>query len=357
MVSSDGPGHLIRGQVFSPGLSAESPDPYLELRGLNFKLPFFFSSSPSSPEPSSETPEEGYLAFETLQANGLTAGPLLLPLRSSRNHFEILGEPAFSWLEGRLTIRDIRLGPPLKPLDLSAGLTIQDIPLDRLLSGRRIPGRVDGHFDQVRVTSDLATFQGGLKADLFEGSVMAENLRVSRPWSADRRISGDLVFRHINLEPLTGLFSFGKITGFIQGEALGLTLAFRQLEGFDLRLRTEEVPGVSKKIAIRAIENISLLGTGDGELDLLSRGINRWIQEYDYEAIGISCNLKDDRLRIRGTILEEGEEYLVRKPGLFGLDVINKNPDNEMAFSDMMERLNRLRKTPSPGGNDEHKKD
>jgi hypothetical protein len=173
--------------------------------------------------------------------------------------------------------------------------------------------------------------------------------------SPDRRLTGDLSFQHLDLEPLTGLFSFGKITGYIQGEMTGLSLATNQLERFDLNLRTEKVPGTPQRISLTAVENISLLGTGSGELDIQSKGINRWIYEYSYGEIGIFCKLQGDRLQIRGTIFKEGEEYLVRRPGLFGIDVINKNPNNEIEFSDIVERLKRMKRPRSPGGDDEKK--
>ena len=116
-----------------------------------------------------------------------------------------------------------------------------------------------------------------------------------------------------------------------------------------LSIKTQEVPGVPKSIHIKAIENISLLGTGWGALDVLRQGINRWITEYDYREIGLACDLQNDRFNVRGTIVEEGTEYLVRKPGFLGIDIINKNPDNEINFSDILERIRSIRKKPPEG--------
>ena len=352
-VSLDGKDHLFRGYISSPGLSLKNLKPQLNLEGIAFDLPFFFSSNPQE-SPLAE-PELGFLTLGALQGPGLAAGPLVLPVRSDLNFFEILGEPALSLWGGRMTFRNLKLQYPRKKFTLTAGLTIQGVQLDQLLSERRITGRLNGGFDPVIMTEDQATFQGSLSADLFEGTVEGENWVVTRPLSPNRRISGDLYFRHINLEPLTGLFSFGKITGYLEGKMTGLSLVYNQLERFDLNLRTERVPGTPQRISLRAIENISLLGTGSGELDILSQGINRWIQEYYYGEIGISCKLQGDRLQVRGTIFEEGEEYLVRKPGLLGIDVINKNPNNEIEFSDIVERLKRMKRPRSPGGEDEKK--
>jgi hypothetical protein len=352
-VSPEGEGHLIRGHIFSSGLSLKNPKPQLDLKGLAFDLPFSFSVD-SQERPLSE-PVMGFITLEALQGPGLDAGPLVLPVRSDLNLFEIPEGPAISLWGGKLTFRNLKLHSPWKKFTLTAGLTIQEVQLDQLLSNRRITGQVNGGFDPIIITEDQATFQGSLRADLFKGTVEGNNWVVTQPLSSNRRLSGDLSFRHLDLEPLTGLFSFGKITGYIQGEMTGLSLAYNQLEGFELNLRTEEVPRTTQRISLTAIENISLLGTGSGELEILGKGINRWIQEYRYGEIGIFCKLKGDRLQIRGTIIEEGEEYLVRKPGLWGIDVINKNPNNEIEFSDIVERLKRMKRSRSPGGGDEKK--
>ncbi|MBA4395199.1 MAG: hypothetical protein C0407_16740, partial [Desulfobacca sp.] len=62
-----------------------------------------------------------------------------------------------------------------------------------------------------------------------------------------------------------------------------------------------------------------------------------------------ACSLNEDRFRINGTIIEEGLEYLVRRPTGFGIDIVNKNPDNEISFSDIMERLQRIKENQQEG--------
>jgi hypothetical protein len=64
----------------------------------------------------------------------------------------------------------------------------------------------------------------------------------------------------------------------------------------------------------------------------------------------LSCRLAHDRFSLRGTIWAGGTEYLVKSPGLYGIDVINRNPENEISFSDMLERLKRIRSKEEPGG-------
>lgn len=44
---------------------------------------------------------------------------------------------------------------------------------------------------------------------------------------------------------------------------------------------------------------------------------------------------------VRGLIHEDGVEYLVKRRFFAGIDVINRNPDNRIGFSDMLERAKR----------------
>jgi hypothetical protein len=45
---------------------------------------------------------------------------------------------------------------------------------------------------------------------------------------------------------------------------------------------------------------------------------------------------------LRGTIVEKGVQYLVRRSRFFGIDVINKQPEKGISFRDMIERLKKV---------------
>ena len=66
-----------------------------------------------------------------------------------------------------------------------------------------------------------------------------------------------------------------------------------------------------------------------------------FFREFAYEKIGFDCNLKNDVFTVRGLIHEDGVEYLVKRRLFTGINVINRNPDNRIGFSDMLERARR----------------
>jgi hypothetical protein len=74
----------------------------------------------------------------------------------------------------------------------------------------------------------------------------------------------------------------------------------------------------------------------------------RFIRGFRYERIGISSALKNDNFTIDGTIHENGVEYLVKRPRLFGISVINRDPGKTIGFKDMVSRLERVGQSSPP---------
>ena len=65
-------------------------------------------------------------------------------------------------------------------------------------------------------------------------------------------------------------------------------------------------------------------------------------RKFGYRKIGIAASLENDLFSINGLVHEKGQEYLVKKSGLSGVDVVNSNPDNRIGFKDMVKRIQRV---------------
>ena len=68
----------------------------------------------------------------------------------------------------------------------------------------------------------------------------------------------------------------------------------------------------------------------------------RFIRGFRYEKLGILSTLRNDTFTLNGTIREGGVEYLVKKPALFGISVVNREPDKVISFKEMTSRLKRV---------------
>jgi hypothetical protein len=96
------------------------------------------------------------------------------------------------------------------------------------------------------------------------------------------------------------------------------------------------------------VNSISVLGTGSGLTGLGLSLFKSFFKEFPYQKIGMACTLQNDVFTVRGLIHEDGVEYLVKKPPLMGINVINRTEDNRISWSDMLDRLRRVT-TSQPG--------
>ncbi|GAI94195.1 unnamed protein product, partial [marine sediment metagenome] len=178
--------------------------------------------------------------------------------------------------------------------------------------------------------------------DIFDGRITVENIKITKPFSKNRTFFCDVGFEDLSLERLTDSVPFGRVTGIIRGKIEGLAFSYGQPEAFIMELESIKRKGVSQKFSVRAVNDLSIISTGEGTALPANKGVKRFIQEFPYRKIGIFCSLKNDIFTLRGTIKKKGVEYLVKKSWLFGISVINRKPRNHIRFKDMLSRLKRV---------------
>jgi len=232
------------------------------------------------------------------------------------------GNPSISLL---IRLRDLRLGklqllPP--PYELSGILTC---------NGLRIAG------DMQRWNGT-----GEVTADLFGGHAVASGFSMQSPFSRFRRLRCNIKFKQIDLEKFTRAFSFGRITGKLDGYLDGLAFSNGQADAFTLEVWSAADKDVPRRVSINAVNDIQTISTGSEYRSGLPFGLDRFIGDLAYDRIGIKCVLKNDVFNINGTIHKDHTEYFVSRAGFAGINVVNMNPDNQISFKDMMERIKRV---------------
>jgi|GEM_PF-2910380 len=340
-VKKDDKGLELKGSLHGRDVRIGWKDPALSVEEVDLDLPFRYRSA-SAERKGGEGEERGFLRMGVLKTPWFVLPPISLPFSLNGQDYRFSEAIKVPLWGGEVVLSSLKVGDLFRGFRMEGNVSLNELKLEEMLKKEGVVGSLSGAFGPIRLDRERVEVEGAWKASVFEGTVEGKNLWVRKPFDPERRIGGEMDFSGLNLEVITRLFSFGRITGFLEGQVKDLVLKGTMPERFRLYARTEERPGVKKRINVTAIENIGLLGTGWGEMDTLRKGINRFITEYAYREIGLACSLEDDRFTLRGTILENGVEYLVRKPALWGIDVINKNPNNEILFSDIIERLNRI---------------
>jgi hypothetical protein len=120
-----------------------------------------------------------------------------------------------------------------------------------------------------------------------------------------------------------------------------------QPQRFTLLLETIRTQGVPQRINVEAVENIARIGGGQSPFVGLAGNVASFFKEFTYDKIGILAVLENDLFKINGTIIEGGVEYLVKRGGIPGVDVVNLNPVNQISFKDMVKRVRRVTESQS----------
>jgi hypothetical protein len=315
------------------------------LSGLTIDLPIAYSlgaENPGLPRPA-DAKKWGRLSFKNLRLAGQVLGPLEMPAVLVPNRLYLGGAIDLSLFGARLSLRNIQVDEPLSTgFAINMAAQLADLDLSRVAEGGpMLTGHLGGLLDPVTIGMKRMTAGGKLTGDLFRGRLDVSHVTVERPFSEGREIGADLNVSLIDLEQLSAALGVGRITGRLSGSIEGLRVAYGQPVAFHLRMESVPTKGVSQQVSLKAVNSISLVSTGSALSGLSASLMTTFFKEFPYEKIGFECNLKNDVFIVRGLIHEDGVEYLVKRRLFGGINVINRNPENRIGFSDMMERAKR----------------
>ena len=316
------------------------------LSGLDIDLPITYSlgtGNPGRPQPV-DSAKWGRLRLKKARLGGQELGPMEIPAVLVPNHLYLGGTVEASFLGAKLALRRIQVDEPLSPgIRFRMAAELDDLDLSGI--GGKDPfleGRIGGALDPVTIDRERVTAAGNLTGDLFGGRLVVRGVTVERPFGAGREIGADVAVDRIDLERFSAALGVGRVTGRLSGSIKGLRVAYGQPVAFDLTMESVPEKGVSQSVSLKAVNSISLIGTGSALSGMGVSLMAKFFREFPYEKIGFQCGLKNDVFTVRGLIHEDGVEYLVKRRFFTGIDVVNGNPDNHIGFSDMLERAKRV---------------
>ncbi|MGA7105795.1 MAG: hypothetical protein WBX49_10665 [Candidatus Deferrimicrobiaceae bacterium] len=331
-------------KVRAGGLRRGAEPPLLS--GLTIDLPIVYSLGASNPGISRPPDAEqwGRMSLKSLRLAGQVLGPLEMPAVLVPNHLYLGGAIDLSLFGAKLSLRKIQVDEPLSQ-DFRIKMAAQLAGLDLArVSGESfmLEGHLGGLLDSVAIGLKRMTAAGELTGDMFGGRLDVTHVTVERPFSAGREIGADVKASLIDLKRFSEALGVGRITGRLSGSIEGLRVAYGQPVAFHLRMESVPTKGVSQQVSLKAVNSISLVSTGSALSGMGASLMTTFFKEFPYEKIGIESGLKNDVFTVRGIIHEDGVEYLVKRRLFGGINVINRNPDNRIGFSDMVERAKRV---------------
>lgn len=214
----------------------------------------------------------------------------------------------------RLEIADVGTGN----FGVDMGGVLTPIPMQEFSQAMGWPimnGTLSGVIPGLRYSRGLLTLEGDLLVRVFDGSVVVRGLRIEDPFGQSPVLMTDMDVKNIDLEQLTGAFSFGRIEGTLEGEVRGLRLENWQPTAFDGYLQNPADDDRRHRISQKAVDNLSAIG-GGGIGGALSRGFLSIFKEYSYDRLGLHCRLSNGVCAMKGVAPAENGFYIVTRGGL-----------------------------------------
>ena len=220
------------------------------------------------------------------------------------------------------------------------GVSIEPL-LEKIWPGP-VKGVMHGELGRIDFLGNAIQSQGSVTADIFGGQIVVTDPGVASLFTAAPVLELGVRLNNLSLAALTEGTSFGKIQGVLGGGVRDLEIVRGQPQRFDLWLETVQEEKLPQKISVEAVDNIARLGGGRSPFMGLAGRFVSLFKEFPYKKIGLRSSLENDVFMINGTIKEGGLEYLVKRSGFSGVDVVNLNPDNRASFKDMVKRIKRI---------------
>lgn len=317
-------GHL---QSFFVGLenaTLADGNGYLEFSGINASVPWLWNEDTRA-EISvgagrwGELPLGGFSIPALLHGNDVRLQDLSIPL-----------------LDGRLYVDRFHATQPEDGWRWNFSGGIETVSLPKISTALKIPplsGTLTARVPDATYGQHIISLGGAMVIDVFEGRITARHLQVIEPMSRRQRFLADVEMRRLDLGMLTRTFSFGSITGRLDGEVKSLELQGWKPLSFDARFASS--PGdYPRTISRGALQDISAIGGAAGAAAVKASPVS-FFNTFGYDRIGIGCKLKDKVCTLDG-IEPDGKGYvLVKGSGIPAVKVIgyNRNIDWDLLVS------------------------
>ena len=347
LVRSEGDALSVKGKLTLADTRLELSSSKTLLVGVTAEIPVHYEAGAAAPgSPESPLLDEGFLRIGEFQSPFLTLKPVAVSFRVGANAFAL--EPlALDLFGGRL-----ELGRTTFRVDAQSGalrgvgsMALREVDISSFPVSSpqfKLTGKIRAEFSRLDISSREIAISGRGEADIFGGKVVLRDLAVARPFAGNRSISLNIDLLDLDLKRVTDEVPFGEVTGIVSGEVRNLVISYGQPERFEFRLESVPRRGVAQTFSLKAVDDLTVLSSGQQTSGGTGGFWMSFIRGFRYQKLGIVSTLRNDTFTLNGTIHEGGVEYLVKKPALFGISVINREPGKVISFKEMTNRLKRV---------------
>ena len=314
---------------------------------ITLSLPFQIFWPQKAPETTSK-PRFGLLTVEQARFGEERVGRIAAAGALSNNALIFPQELRVEIFGGAVEITALRWPDVVNdPRRFSFSAEVKNLRLDRLTPALGWPpfsGTLSGSIPQVQSSTDALRTDGEIRAAVFGGEARLGKLEVENPFSSLAAIRLESHLSGIDLAQVTQTFSFGHISGILEGSVNNLVIVDGQPAEFQIDLHSVE-RDKEQRISVEALNKITVLSSG-ASAGALYGGLAGFFDNFGYSKLGFKARLKNDRLALRGIESRGDEEFLV--VGSFLPPRVNVvSHTQEIAFSELLRRLERIKTEPS----------
>jgi hypothetical protein len=252
-------------------------------------------------------------------------------------------------LDGALQVERLditAMGTPEQQLQFDGSLEpISMSALSQALGWLPLSGKLSGMIPGLQYKQGQFSIDGILLVRIFDGDILIKQLRLQDLFGVYPQLSANIELHELDLEQLTSTFSFGKITGRLDGYVRDLRLEDWRPVSFDARFYTPPDDPSRHRISQQAVDNISNLG-GAGLSGSLARGFLGMFESFSYKRLGIGCRLHQGICDMVGVAPAKQGYYLMEGSGLPRIDIIGYNKTAD--WNRLVEQLKQIPESGAP---------
>jgi hypothetical protein len=275
-------------------------------------------------------PRPSFVSWKSARGWGIEGAESRVDFVTNDRDFRILKAARLPLFDGALLIHTLTV-EHLGQADMAGKFDavvepISVAPIAKAMGWPEFAGKLSGRIPGLTYRQGVLTLEGDLEADVFDGQVVASNLRVRDPLGKWPRLYADVLAFNLDLELVTRTFEFGTITGRVDVDLKELETFNWSPVSFDLRIATPRDDKSPHRISERAVANLSNIGGGGGGVaTALQSGALQFFETFRYDQIGLSCKLRNDVCQMSGVGNAGDGYYILRGAGVPHLDIIGKS--------------------------------
>lgn len=254
------------------------------------------------------SPTDSRVAWRGLLLRRINLGAGAARIRTRPGEFELAEPLPLEVLGGRVSFDHIAVvlpapdaAPDAEPeITLQASLEgLEMAQLTEALGWPHFEGRISGVIPGVSLDAGVLAVDGSIEVDVFDGHLVLSGLSIERPFGVLPSLAANLEVDDIDLQLLTQAFSFGRISGRMDGYMRDLRMLDWKPVAFDAWFGTPADQDRSNAISRQAVNHLTSIG-GGGPTAALTGPLLRLFNNFSYRRLGMGCHLHNNICDLRG---------------------------------------------------------